>query len=48
MHPSLAELLENLKPGLLLVVRDGTVRYANGEGTARTDLARAASSMTRI
>jgi light-regulated signal transduction histidine kinase (bacteriophytochrome) len=39
MHTSLAELLENLKPGLLWVARDGTVRYANGEGTARTGLA---------
>jgi hypothetical protein len=39
MHASLAELLENLKPGLLWVARDGTVRYANGEGTARTGLA---------
>lgn len=39
MHASLAESLENLKPGLLWVARDGTVRYANGEGTARTGLA---------
>ena len=28
MHASLAELLENLKPGLLWVTRDGVVRYA--------------------
>ena len=39
MHASLAESLENLKPGLLWVARDGTVRYADGEGTARTGLA---------
>ena len=39
MHASLAELLENLKPGLLWVARDGVVRYANAEGTARTGLA---------
>lgn len=39
MHASLAELLENLKPGLLWVARDGTVRYANGTATTRTGLA---------
>jgi signal transduction histidine kinase len=39
MHASLAELLENLKPGLLWVSRDGVVRYANTEGQARTGLA---------
>lgn len=39
MHASLAELLENLKPGLLWVTRDGVVRYANGEAGQRTGLA---------
>jgi len=39
MHASLAELLENLKPGLLWVARDGVVRYANGDGQACTGLA---------
>ena len=39
MHASLAELLENLKPGLLWAARDGTVRYANGEGSTLTGLA---------
>jgi signal transduction histidine kinase len=39
MHASLAELLENLRPGLLWVTRDGVVRYANGEAAARTGLA---------
>jgi signal transduction histidine kinase len=39
MHASLAERLENLKPGLLWVTRDGTVRYANADATARTGLA---------
>ncbi|MFO1270867.1 MAG: sensor histidine kinase [Rubrivivax sp.] len=39
MHSSLAELLENLKSGLLWVQRDGVVRYANGNASARTGLA---------
>ena len=39
MHASLAELLENLKPGLLWVTRDGLVRYANADASARTGLA---------
>lgn len=39
MHASLAELLENLKPGLLWVARDGVVRYANSDGQASTGLA---------
>ncbi len=39
MHASLAELLENLKPGLLWVTRDGVVRYANAEAANRTGLA---------
>lgn len=39
MHASLAELLENLRTGLLWVTRDGIVRYANGDGAARTGLA---------
>ena len=38
MHSTLAELLENLKPGLLWVSRDGLVRYANGDAGARTGL----------
>ena len=39
MHSTLAELLENLKPGLLWVSRDGLVRYANGDAGVRTGLA---------
>ncbi len=39
MHASLTELLENLRPGLLWVTREGIVRYANGEAAARTGLA---------
>ena len=39
MNASLAELLENLKSGLLWVARDGAVRYANGEAGTRTGLA---------
>ena len=39
MHASLAELLENLKPGLLWVARDGLVRYANSDGQSSTGLA---------
>lgn len=39
MHATLAELLENLKPGLLWVNREGVVRYANGLASARTGLA---------
>lgn len=39
MHASLAELLENLKPGLLWVTRDGVVRYANADAANRTGLA---------
>jgi hypothetical protein len=39
MHASLAELLENLKSGLLWVSRDGGVRYANADAGARTGLA---------
>lgn len=38
MHSTLAELLENLKSGMLWVSRDGIVRYANGEGGSRTGL----------
>ena len=33
MHASLTELLENLKPGLLWVSREGVVRYANGDAS---------------
>jgi hypothetical protein len=39
MHASLTELLENLKPGLLWVSREGVVRYANGDASVRTGLA---------
>ena len=39
MHSSLAELLENLKPGLLWVSREGVVRYANADAGSRTGLA---------
>ena len=39
MHASLAELLENLKPGLLWVARGGVVRYSNAEAGVRTGLA---------
>jgi hypothetical protein len=39
MHSTLAELLENLKPGLLWVSGAGVVRYANGDAAARTGLA---------
>lgn len=39
MHASLAELLENLKSGLLWVQRDGVVRYANADAATRTGLA---------
>ncbi len=38
MHSSLAELLENMKSGLLWVQRDGVVRYANNHAAARTGL----------
>ncbi len=38
MNPSLAELLESLRPGLLWVGRDGAVRYANSGATQRTGL----------
>lgn len=38
MHSSLAELLENMKSGLLWVQRDGVVRYANNHASARTGL----------
>jgi hypothetical protein len=38
MHASLAELLEGLKSGLLWVTREGSVRYANGLGSACTGL----------
>ncbi len=38
MHATLVELLENLKPGLLWVGRDGAVRYANGDASQRTGL----------
>jgi hypothetical protein len=38
MHASLTELLENLRPGLPWVTREGIVRYANGEAAARTGL----------
>lgn len=39
MHSSLAELLENMKSGLLWVQRDGVVRYANADAGAMTGLA---------
>jgi len=39
MHASLAELLENMKSGLLWVQRDGVVRYANESAATRTGLA---------
>lgn len=38
MHPTLVELLENLKPGLLWVQRDGLVRFANADAVRRTGL----------
>lgn len=38
MHASLTELLENLKSGLLWVNREGVVRYANSDASARTAL----------
>ena len=38
MHATLAELLEDLKSGLLWVNRDGVVRYANGDASTRTGL----------
>lgn len=38
MHASLAELLENMKSGLLWVQQDGVVRYANNHATTRTGL----------
>ena len=38
MHASLVELLENLKPGLLWVSRDGVVRYANADAGVRCGL----------
>lgn len=38
MHATLVELLENLKPGLLWVNREGSVRYANADATERTGL----------
>ena len=38
MHPTLVEILENTKPGLLWVNRDGQVRYANADATERTGL----------
>lgn len=39
MNPSLTELLENLKPGLLWVSSEGVVRYANSTARERTGLA---------
>ncbi len=39
MHTTLVELLENMKPGLLWVNREGSVRYANADATERTGLA---------
>ncbi len=39
MNPSLTELLENLKPGLLWVSSEGVVRYANTTARERTGLA---------
>jgi hypothetical protein len=39
MHPTLAEILENQKSGLLWVSQDGIVRYANGDACSRTGLA---------
>lgn len=38
MHATLVELLENMKPGLLWVNREGHVRYANADATERTGL----------
>ncbi len=38
MHASLAELLENLRPGMLWVAKDGLVRYANADAGVRTGL----------
>lgn len=38
MHATLVELLENMKPGLLWVNREGVVRYANADATERTGL----------
>jgi hypothetical protein len=39
MHPSLTELLENQRSGLLWVTRDAVVRYANSEASQKTSLA---------
>ena len=39
MHASMTELLEQLKPGLVWVGADGTVRYANRAGQRSTGLA---------
>lgn len=39
MHTSMTELLEQLKPGLVWVGADGTVRYANRAGHRSTGLA---------
>lgn len=39
MHTTLVELLENMKPGLLWVNREGSVRYANADAMERTGLA---------
>lgn len=38
MHPSMAELFDNLKPGLLWIGADGMVRYANHSASRRTGL----------
>lgn len=35
MHPTLSELLENLKPGMLWLSRDGLVRFANRQAVAK-------------
>jgi len=39
MNTTLVELLENMKPGLLWVTRDGNVRYSNADAADRTGLA---------
>lgn len=38
MHPSMAELFDNVKPGLLWIGADGLVRYANRSASRRTGL----------
>lgn len=39
LNPSMTELIDNLKPGVLWAGADGVVRYVNGDGGRRTGLA---------